>query len=465
MSGIGLLVPDLLCEIMLSLPLGIDQKFAFAQVSRLWRIVALDSQLFWSSFTGTSKLDCARVPLVLKRSGSSSMLHIQFGFHDAATDWPAEALKALVPSVIRIETLDVHFRLTVDITALLNSNLEFPSLRILRLKGPTYDKSPEVWLRAPSLQTLDVQRINPKNLSTLLSPSLEDIALREAGGYALGSLLDIFEQCPRAWRVVLQHVWGDAMEEEDFDHSARRPLAPALRELELRLGDYDLALVLKAGFSDVVLPTLTGCIYNGHGEDDLELLTTALLPGVGPLVVFKLIDMQEIELHDEDGRIRRLQCWNDDSSFEVEELEVWKYLSIHYDLHKTVGELRIRPEYWDEYLESFAAYPPQSHDGITLGFETEWDYNIEGFLAGDSPQTPKMQIPGLAKVELWGPRNGDSWTEAISKVLTRIEAPPARHVEVCVGTMQSKLRDTERDDLVASLTSLPGDICSHCVRV
>ncbi|KAJ6457096.1 hypothetical protein C8R47DRAFT_175446 [Mycena vitilis] len=463
MSGIGLLVPDVLCEIMLALPLGVDQKIAFAQVSQLWRIVALDSELFWSSFSGTSKLDCARVPLVLKRSGSSSMLRIQFRFHDAATDWPAEALEALVPYVARIETLDVHFRVPVDITALLNSDLEFSSLRILRLDGPPYDRPLKVWLKAPSLQTLDVQRIDPTNLSTLLSPTLEDIELRESGGYTLGSLLKIFEQCPLARRVVLHHAWGDAMEEEEFDHPSRRPLAPALRELELRLGDFDLALVLKTGFSDVVLPTLTGCISNGHGEDDLELLTTALLPGVGPLVVFKFLDIQEIELHDEGGRIRRLQCWNDDSLFEVE--EVWRYLSIHYGVHETVREIRIDMEFWDECVKGFAACPPQSHNGITLGFEIDdIDWVVRNW-KNDGDGT-KMQVPGLTKVELWGPSDGASWTKAILKVLTHIEAPPARHVEVCVCTMQLKLRDTERDDLVACLASLPGDhwvVCSHCL--
>lgn len=103
MSGIELLVPDLLSEIILYLPSNINQKFTFAQVSRYWREVALRNHLFWSSFSGdASKSDCYRVPLILERSGPSTLLTIQFRFVGEA-EWPAVAMNALVPYVGRIQ--------------------------------------------------------------------------------------------------------------------------------------------------------------------------------------------------------------------------------------------------------------------------------------------------------------------------------------------------------------------------
>jgi hypothetical protein len=57
MAGIELLVPELLLEIMFMLPDNIGQKFTVTQVSRLWRDVALESHLFWSSLRGDSEAD------------------------------------------------------------------------------------------------------------------------------------------------------------------------------------------------------------------------------------------------------------------------------------------------------------------------------------------------------------------------------------------------------------------------
>lgn len=73
MYGIKRLSPDLLSNIMLTAS-SIDEKFALAQVSKLWRNVALDNPLFWSSFTGGgSKADCYRVALILEPSGFISI--------------------------------------------------------------------------------------------------------------------------------------------------------------------------------------------------------------------------------------------------------------------------------------------------------------------------------------------------------------------------------------------------------
>ncbi|KAJ7885375.1 hypothetical protein B0H13DRAFT_903877 [Mycena leptocephala] len=437
---------------MLKLPSSIDQKFAFAQVSRHWRDVALGSHLFWASFSGgASKADCCRLPLVLERSGSTTMLHIQLHFFVGAKRWPEDALKALVPYVTRIETLDVRFRVAVDVEALLNSNLEFPALQTLRLKGP----APRLLFTAPQLRTLHMERITLANWSTLLSPNLENIRLEDSTSEMLMAIL---KRCPRAWRIVLHSFdpWFENGSDNDFEVFASLPPASALRELELRLEDSDLVRVLKNAFSDVVLHTLTGCIINGHGEDNVELLANALLPGVGPLVVFKLIEMQTLELQDNDGRIRRLQCWNDDSAFEVQ--EVWNYLSIHYNLHKSVREIRIRPEYWDEYVEIFESYRPQLPDGITLGFEMDWNTDFPQLInsEGDSIQTTKiMQIPGLAKIEFCDSRNADLSLKTIIHILALIEPPTERKVEVCIGKKSTG----------SALVTLGNHwaICSHCI--
>ncbi|KAJ7111220.1 hypothetical protein C8R44DRAFT_742358 [Mycena epipterygia] len=57
----------------------------------------------------------------------------------------------------------------------------------------------------------------------------------------------------------------------------------------------------------------------------------ALLPGFGPILVFKSLNVWEIELRDDVRRIHRLECWNDYSNFELP--DVWAHLSLHYNLH------------------------------------------------------------------------------------------------------------------------------------
>ncbi|KAJ7631655.1 hypothetical protein DFH06DRAFT_912544, partial [Mycena polygramma] len=318
-----------------------DRKFAFAQVSRLWRDIALQNPVFWSSFVGgASNLDYYRLPLVLERTGSSVLLHVEFHLTDKL---PVkllarrDALKALVPYVPRIETLDLTFGVPEWLNeTLLNSHLEFPALRTLRLEGPEYSgMGLALSVAAPRVRVLDIERMEVHKWNLLLSPDLENIRLFMPGDANVDVLLNIFLRCPKT-RCVVMHPspWLENHTDAELEGFARLPPTPALRELELGLADLDLGRVLKAGFSGVVLQLVTGCLY----YPAIELLAAALLPGLGPLDV---IDMhkQQIELRDVDGHIRRLQCWKEAASFDVG--EVWKHLSEHYGLHKTVREIRI----------------------------------------------------------------------------------------------------------------------------
>ncbi|KAJ6603289.1 hypothetical protein DFH09DRAFT_1124117 [Mycena vulgaris] len=464
MPAIDVLPLDILSDIMLRTS-SIDEKIILAQVSQLWRNLALETPLLWSSFTGgASKADCYRVPFVLARSGSISMLHITFSFYSAKEEWQTDALAALMPYVARIETLDVNFGMAIDIKSLLDSNLQFPSLKILRLQGAEYTRPMSLSLLAPQLQSLDIGRLGPTSWETLLVPSLEDIRLYMAGGAHIETLSDIFRLCPRVSRVVLHssQSWHP-LDDYDFQGFSRRPLAPALRELELRLDEADLERVVKIGFSDVVLDRLTGCIYNGHSEDEVSFLARVLLPGVGPLRIFECFDSQEITVCDDAGHTRRLQCWNEDSNFEIQ--DVWKHLSAHYNLHKTVREIRIRAPYWDEYLESFGLYPPQKPDGITLvlsGIPESWE---------DGTQMPQiMRIGGLAKVEFRRASAYDVLTlEAMVQALARIETLGTHAVEVCIGNEEVKTRDycpLPLPVFQAALAEVAGNwlICGHCMR-
>ncbi|KAF7359140.1 hypothetical protein MSAN_01255600 [Mycena sanguinolenta] len=448
MSSIGLLVPDLLRGIMFALPLNIDQKFAFAQVSRLWRELALGSHTFWSSFIGgDSKADFYRVPLVLERTGQSIVLHVQFRFIHA-NNWPADILATLVPYVTRLITLDIEFTAPMHAKALLGAALVFPVLQTLRIKSSIYRNVPGLLLTAPVLRTLDIERVHLTNWDTLLCTSLENIRLCDS---PVEMLLEILKRCPRAQRIVLQtwYPWSGSSIEDSFAAFTSRPLAPALRELELEVRGSNISRILQAGFSDVVLHTLTGRIYNGHRDDDLEVLSHALLSGVGPLVSFNLVDMQELVLHDAAGRIRRLRCCNGDSCFEVG--DVWKYLSIHYNLHETAREIRIRLEFWDELVGVFELHPPQLADGITLAIQANGntDFRLPNQI---------MRLPGLFKVEFRYPMDVDTSSRALSDVLALIELPAARKVELCLGKRKYPT------ELLGWLREKHWTICSHCAQ-
>ncbi|KAF8215738.1 hypothetical protein K438DRAFT_1799323 [Mycena galopus ATCC 62051] len=452
MSSIGLLFPDLLREIMSRLPWDINQKFAFSHVSRYWRDMALQDHLFWSSFMcGPSKADCSRVPVALERSGSAMLnIRIRFTSGEDILDWHADALEALVPYVGRIEILDVEFSVNLNCRvlprtgqALLNSNLEFPALQTLRLKGSEYGYPRSLRLTAPRLRNLDVQDFHCVNPNTLFSPSLENIRLDNPEG-TLQTLLDIFDQCPKAWRIVCVHLdkYDFGSYEDSFFEAftRRRPFALALRELELDVVDPEFASrIFKAGFSDV--HTLTCRLYSGN----IEKLAEALLPGFGPLVAFGLSG-HEIQLRDEHGHIRRMQSWttNDEFSFQ----EVWEYLSVHYNLHKTVREIRIAK--WDDYAEIFERYPPQQPDGITLVITADWGASF--------CITRTMRIPGLAKLEFSA--------DILLPVLAHLEQPAGRKVAVCIRNTDSEAFTTamEKD---AFQTAVSGDcwvLCGQCLN-
>ncbi|KAJ7128320.1 hypothetical protein C8R44DRAFT_732660 [Mycena epipterygia] len=302
LPGVARLGLDLLSDMMLRAS-SIEEKFALAQVSRLWRDLALHTPLLWSSFTGGgTRADCSRVPLMLQRSGSTIMLHINFRFTSGATKWPADALKALVPYVARIETLDVEFTVVVPITPLLDSNLEFPALQTLSSRARRCILV--IPLRRYSLLdygTLDIIYFHSTNWATLFVPSLENIRLSFANDTNLGTLSDIFARCPLAWRVVLRcyDKWHPTPDDNRYNFTVPpcRSLAAALRELELQLGEHELKRVLNIGLADVILPTVTACISH---------------------------------------------------------------------LHKSVREIRILAWYWHDYVEAFEAYPPQPHHGFTL---------------------------------------------------------------------------------------------------
>jgi hypothetical protein len=197
MAAIALLAPELLLEIMFMLTDSIDQKFTIAQVSRLWRDVALNRHLFWSSFSGDSKADYyrLRLPLMLKRSGPSNMLNIQFRFKYSYS-WD-DSLTVFVPYVARIETLDMMFSVPVDATALLGSGLKFPALRTLCLASSAYNNATRLLFTAPHWQpwTFDIDT----NWTILLSPGLERVRL---WGGTLEMLVGVLKQCPRVSRIV-----------------------------------------------------------------------------------------------------------------------------------------------------------------------------------------------------------------------------------------------------------------------
>ncbi|KAJ7184509.1 hypothetical protein C8R46DRAFT_1026406 [Mycena filopes] len=427
----GSLVPDLLRDIMSRLPSTIDQKFALSQVSQFWRNAALDNCLFWTSFTGgQSRSDCYRIPIILERIGSTSALHIEFRFSRGPSDelWPTFALRALLPYAARIATLDVRFSRAVDTDALLNSDLEFPALRTLRLKGwnrratPTM---PSLLLRAPRLQTLDLEYFSPLNWSTLFPPSLEDVRIHETGNTTVETLSAIFHHCRRVSRVVFHNQGFIRSEDDEFEGFARKPLAPALRELDLDLQHEDLARVLETGFSDVVLQTLTGSISRG----DISFLARTLLRGIGRLVAFDNVWPQRIELRDEDGR--------------------------------TVREIKILSAEWQEYLAVFEVFPPQVQHGLKICIYLEYMHGRELYMPGEV-----LRLPGLAQLEICGGVD-DLSLATLLEVIAKLEPPSNRQVEVCIGN--KRLQREGSDAILAQdlflLVPLPEPwiFCSHCV--
>ncbi|KAJ7100721.1 hypothetical protein B0H15DRAFT_459503 [Mycena belliarum] len=463
MPGIELLSPDLLTDIMLRASESIDEKFTVSQVSQLWRNTALDTPLLWTSLKGYTTLDCHRVPLMLGRTGSTAMLHIDFIF-GLATSSDRRALGALVPYVARIESLylNVERSGSVELASLLDSHLEFPALNTLRLYG---SHATPLSLSAPQLQSLEIDYFDMKSWDTVLVPSLEKISIWDVMGAGTELFSDILMRCPRAWSITfISNPTRDYNPDRDLHELfARRHLAPTLRELNLHLRE--LESVLKIGFCDTDLESLTGWVYNGEHESDFALLLDVMFPGVGPLVICDYLDSdsQQIKFHDDSGRIRRLKCYNEDSDIGLD--AVWTYLSIHHDLHKTVRELRI-PTWpnWSEYLDAFELYPPAQESitliiDVSLGGWGEPDYDEPDWWT-----SRKLRISGLRKIEVIG-----SWTLVlISEVLGRIELPGSRKIEVCVSGETPEGVDSLSLGLSAlqrALTELAENwvLCAHCI--
>ncbi|KAJ7490259.1 hypothetical protein B0H11DRAFT_1912262 [Mycena galericulata] len=460
MSGIALLTIDLLGDIMLNAS-SIDEKFALCQVSKLWRAVALDTPLLWSSFTGgSSKADCYRVPLVLERSGPTTMLHIRLRFTGDNTDWSEDVLTALQPYVPRIQTLVIEFKIGVDVNQLLDSNLLFPALQILRLRNA--DRCRSVSLLAPQLRTLDLDRFFPRNWNALLGPRSENIRLHRTSAN-LGTLYYIFTQCPLVWRLVFDQyrpLSHDYL--PDFRVLKRRPLGPALRELELRLWEGDeLDRILRTAFCDVVLRVLTGSAYSYT----VGSLANSLLCGVGPFVAYECNHIERIELRDDSGHVRRLECFNSQARLNI--CDVWEHLSLRYELDRTVRSIQITIWHLDHYIRGFERFPPQAEDGVTLTIKMAGNWETRD-IEGDMTRT--MRIPGLVKVEFRDVVRHISLLGLMLKVLAHIEPPAARKVEVCFGNVESEaVRDDEslRLSLFAvrtALAELPGNPWIVCNR-
>ncbi|KAJ7842188.1 hypothetical protein B0H14DRAFT_3868924 [Mycena olivaceomarginata] len=324
-----------------------------------WREVALNSRLFWAAFlVKPSPADPCRLPIVLERTGST-MLNIRL----------------VLPKVVAMGAVCRRFgsagTMRQSSTLYSTPTLEFPALKTLVLRpGPGIPRLP---LAAPQLRTLDLEAFEPANLRTLFSPSLENIRLYKVNGDYVETLANILARCPRVWRLVLQTDWrrrsGNIYTDADFEVFTRRqPLAPALRTLELgtdfRLGDYIAGKPLD--------------------------LTPHLLSGFGPLHVFELFDKQEVELRNEDGRIRRLE----DESYALLVDDVWERLSIYHNPHETVREIRIGDQ-WAQYASVFKRFPPQREDGVTFVLRACWHCDEAGPCVARS-----MRIPGLAKLGL-----------------------------------------------------------------
>ncbi|KAJ7359540.1 hypothetical protein DFH08DRAFT_1038406 [Mycena albidolilacea] len=400
MSGVQLLVPELLREILLRLPWGVGQKFHVAQVSRYWRDVALHYPLFWSSFWATHN---NRLTIVLERS-DTTMLHIElFLVTSPDTDWPGKALAALLPHVARIERLDIQLTGGLDDShplspePLLHSNLEFPSLKTLRLMGDT--DAARILLKAPQLQILDLEYCDPEDLDALLSPGLENIRLYDPRIKSVGTLFRISTRCPRAWRVVLLDGTGEEPQFGSF--VVQQPFAPALRELEIvSMASVDITYILTTWLSDVVLHTLTtrfDC-FDPH----LEHVIPASLRGVGPLVIFDDLDDEHpfLEVGDESGHIRRFR---------------------NTDEQPTLGGFRKTVETSILPLQSAQNY---------IDFKIDYMVPTDASLSDVNRNMSKpMRIAGLAKVKFFGPR-AYLRVATVTHVLAHIEPPAGSQVEV-----------------------------------
>ncbi|KAJ7790572.1 hypothetical protein B0H14DRAFT_2625932 [Mycena olivaceomarginata] len=363
-----------------------------------------------------------------------------------------KALAALVPYVARIESLDVEYSQysTYPLSppafqALLRSNLEFPALQTLRLKGPHRHLIPRLLLKTPRLRILDLEYFDPEDLDTLLPLSLENIRLHQVDVEGVETLFISSPDVRGCGALCCSHATVATSRKMRFP--ASQLIALALRELEVGwMNSADVARILNTCFSDVVLHTLAAW----------------------SLVVFEASDPRTFEVRDEGGRIRRFQGVSI-GPVHMAAHEVWEQLSSRHNLHKTVRELRIR--YWDDYVDIFERCPPQ-HDGITLVVGADSDFSVDFAAPDDSSRSDyqqymskTMRIAGLTKVEIYGP---DAYLRVatIMHVLAHIE-PPTRQVEVCVGNRKLVGREDIGEDvfdvLQTALLESCWTICSQCL--
>ncbi|KAJ7080698.1 hypothetical protein C8R44DRAFT_895297 [Mycena epipterygia] len=150
-------------------------------------------------------------------------------------------------------------------------------------------------LSVPQLRTLEIERFHPTTWDTILVASLENIRISDAGDERLKTLCNIFARCPLALRVLLWYGWGFREEDQHLFQVFVRGPPPALRKVELRIAERDLERILKTGLFNAGLDTLA-VYFRNEFMDDFELLSSALLPGLEPIIVFKSFDSSQIEL-------------------------------------------------------------------------------------------------------------------------------------------------------------------------
>ncbi|EJD43970.1 hypothetical protein AURDEDRAFT_152295 [Auricularia subglabra TFB-10046 SS5] len=432
MSAIALLPDDLLGDIFLLVDdKSTEQKFDLAQVSQRWRSLALSSPLLWSSFRVATKKDGFHLPTLLKRSGISSMLDVELCVvpqYEAAPTHPCAT--ALVPYAPRLRTIIARTSLPEQILApLLDGQLDFPALDTLRVHGSPLQVQLGI-ASAPSLRILDLSLIFPEVLETLLSPGLEEIRLILAGPLQRADMLHIFSSCPRLRRLIFHTSDYDVADEEPMGLIASyMPLhSPNLNALDIQLALADIIYILGR-FQDVVLPEVSTCIYNGHDEEDMVTLCSALLRGLDALVSFEVQDDQCIILRDAAERVRTMRVWNDDSCWEI--TDVWCHLSAQYSLNASVKHIQISTTYWDELVDALAEYPVRTARAVTVRVLTDWE-PVHLLREGSMRDLRDVAVPGLDCVELACRDRTSLPPQVVGHILRRFLLDDARTIKVVV---------------------------------
>jgi len=464
------LAPDVLEEIFVRVHSAfITQKFTISHVSQAWRAVALTSPRVWSTFTVNTKADAKLLPYALNRTGDAMDLDVRLEFTTGDEDWPVDALKALVPYTMRLARFCAYFRVQLKISALLDSNLDFSRLRVLEIEGPEFGQRMCLSFRAPNLEHLKLSNMEQRNWPALFVKGLRSVHISMCNDADALTLAEIFPRCPELHTLIL-HTYAYSSEwpsddeddeantdtnENDDDpdpesdesasvdsYTARRrrqrdtswlepkPLAPNLKLLDVRIPMPALRLLLNRGFSDTVLPTIAGSIYNGHYIDWIDELASPLLRGCGNIVAFKLFDESSIEITDEAGHVRRLDVWNDDSSWEVGEM--WEYLSTRHGANKTVRTWQVRTPCWEDMHEAFKEYPPLATEDITVILPFGYE-EVSMTMRGVTEFVDVLQLPAVHRVEFFSEGRTDLTPGVVVAWLASIPRKEGQVVDVCIG--------------------------------